>query len=177
MPPPMPTQRIMKMQARQTRPRAKPRALRPICHTAATKVWTVRNWYGCISAGLNTKTLRERTHEGHQGYSGVTNLFDQALCCAIRPCGDDPVVSPPDIEDTTNCLHKVKREKRELSCNSISRANDKLSGRPCRRQQAPGTTASHHLGSSSCTNVRSAVQHPRQTGQTRERKSDVRQSR
>ena len=61
-------------------------------------------------------TLGEETHEGDQGDSDFTNLFDKALCCAIVSGRDDPVVSPPDIEDTTNCLQKVEYEKRELSC-------------------------------------------------------------
>jgi hypothetical protein len=55
-----------------------------------------------ISGVSHTKTLGEETHEGDQGDSEFTTLFDKALCCAIGPCRDDPVVSPPDIEDTTN---------------------------------------------------------------------------
>ena len=35
----------------------------------------------------------------------------------------------------------------------------KLSGRPCRRQQAPGTTSSHRLETSSYTTARSTMQH------------------
>jgi hypothetical protein len=38
-------------------------------------------------------------------------------------------------------------------------AAEKLSGRPCRCQQAPGTASSYRLGTSSYTNVRSTVQH------------------
>ena len=69
----------------------------------------------CISAGDHAKTLGEETHECDQGDSEFTNLCDKALCCAIGPCRDDPVVSPPDIKDTTSCLQKVESEKRELS--------------------------------------------------------------
>jgi hypothetical protein len=36
---------------------------------------------------------------------------------------------------------------------------EKLSGRPCRRQQVPGTTSNYRLGTSSYTNVRSTVEH------------------
>ena len=55
---------------------------------------------------------RGETHEDDQGDSEFTNLLDNALCCAIWPYRDDPVMSPPDIEDTTNCLQKVEYEKR-----------------------------------------------------------------
>ena len=60
-------------------------------------------------------TLGEETHEGDQGYSEIANLFDNALCCAIGPRRDDPVVSPPNIEDTASCLQEVEYEERELS--------------------------------------------------------------
>jgi hypothetical protein len=61
-----------------------------------------------ISEVSHAKTLGEETHEGDQGDSEITNLFDKTLCCAIGPCRDDPVVSPPDIEDTTACLQKFE---------------------------------------------------------------------
>jgi hypothetical protein len=67
-------------------------------------------------------TLGEETHEGNQTDSEFTNLLNEALCRAIDSCRDDPVVSPPDIEDTANCLQNVEYEKRELSC-KLSRAN------------------------------------------------------
>ncbi len=54
------------------------------------------------------------THEGDQRDSNFTNLLDDALCCAIVPCRDDPVVSPPDIEDTTHGLQKFENEEGEL---------------------------------------------------------------
>ena len=56
-------------------------------------------------------TPSRETHEDDQGDSDFTALFDNALYCAIVPCRDDPVVSPPDIEDTASCLHKVECEK------------------------------------------------------------------
>ncbi len=31
------------------------------------------------------------------------------------PCGDDPIVSPPDIEDTTHGLQEIEHEEGELS--------------------------------------------------------------
>ena len=69
----------------------------------------------CISTGgSHAKTLGERTHEDDQRDSKCTNLFDGALYCAIRPCRDDPVVSPPDTEETADCLQNVEYEKREL---------------------------------------------------------------
>ena len=113
----MATQSKMKMQARQTRLRATPRALTPTCHTAATKVWIARSCSGklYISGVSQVMTLGEETHEDDQGDSEFTNLSDKALCRAIEPCRDDPIVSPPDIEHTTNCLQKIEYEKRELS--------------------------------------------------------------
>ena len=70
----------------------------------------------CISTKSHThKTLGGETHKGDQGDSEITNLLDKSLCCAIGPCSDDPIVSPPDIEDTASCLQKVEHEKRELS--------------------------------------------------------------
>ena len=55
------------------------------------------------------------THEGDQRDSNFTNLLDDALCYAIVPCRDDPVVNPPDIEDTANRLQKVEYERRKLA--------------------------------------------------------------
>ena len=55
------------------------------------------------------------THEGDKGDTNFTNLLDDALCRAIVPCRDDPVVSPPDIEDTTHGLQKIEHEEGELS--------------------------------------------------------------
>ena len=80
------------------------------------KVWIARNCSGklYISGVSHTKTSGEETHEGDQGDSEFTNLFDKALCCAIVPCRDDPVVSPPNIEDTANGLQKIECKKREL---------------------------------------------------------------
>jgi hypothetical protein len=113
----MATQSVMKTQARQTRPRATPRAFRPTCNTAATKVWTARSWQLklYVSGVSHAKMLGEETHEDDQADSEFTSLFNNSLCCAIGPCRDDPVVGPPDIEDTTSRLQKVKYEKRELS--------------------------------------------------------------
>jgi len=51
--------------------------------------------------------------EGDQTDSEFTSLLNKALYCAIWPCRDDPVVSPPDAKDTANCLQKVEYEKRE----------------------------------------------------------------
>jgi hypothetical protein len=68
-----------------------------------------------ISGVSHAKTLGQETHEGDQGDSEFTDLFNNALRCAIGPCRDDPLVDPPDIEDATSCLHYVECEKRELS--------------------------------------------------------------
>jgi hypothetical protein len=56
-----------------------------------------------------------RTHEGDQRDTNFTNLLDDALCCAIVACRDDPVVSPPDIKDTADGLQKIEHEEGELS--------------------------------------------------------------
>jgi hypothetical protein len=69
-----------------------------------------------ISESQTQRHQERRTHEKDQGDSDLTNLRDKALCCAIVPCRDDPVVSPPDIKDTTSCLQKFEHEKRELLC-------------------------------------------------------------
>ena len=113
---PMATQSEVTAQAKQTRPTATPRALRPTCHTAATKVWTARNWGGIYQRVSDTKTSGEETHDGVQGDPEYTNLPDKDLCCAILPCRDGSVMNPPDIKDATHCMQKVKHEKRELSC-------------------------------------------------------------
>ena len=68
-----------------------------------------------ISRVSHAKTLGGETHKCDQGDSEITNLFDNALCCAIVPSRDDPVVSPSDIEDTASCLQNFEYEKRELS--------------------------------------------------------------
>jgi hypothetical protein len=67
-----------------------------------------------ISRGSHARTLGGETHEGDQADSKFTNLLDNALCCAICPCRDDPVVNPPDTEDTASRLQNVEEEKREL---------------------------------------------------------------
>ena len=60
---------------------------------------------GCISASPRRKDIgRGKTHENDKGDPEVTDLLDKTLCRTIVPCRDDPVVSPPDIKDTTNCL-------------------------------------------------------------------------
>ena len=57
-----------------------------------------------------------KTHESVQGDPEYTSLPEKDLCCAILPFRDGPVASPPEIKDTTHCMQKVKRKKRELSC-------------------------------------------------------------
>ena len=68
-----------------------------------------------ISVGLTRKSLREESYEDDQADSEFAKLFDKALCCAIGPYRDGPVVNPFDTEDATSCLQKVENEKRELS--------------------------------------------------------------
>ena len=69
----------------------------------------------CASVSSGTRTSREETYQRDQRDSKFTSLLDHALRCAIIPCRHDPGVSPPDIEDTTHGLQKVKRKKGELS--------------------------------------------------------------
>lgn len=61
------------------------------------------------------RCYKSGTYKGDQRNSNFTNLLDDALCRAIVPCCDDPVVSPPDIEDATHGLQKVEREEEKLS--------------------------------------------------------------
>ena len=68
-----------------------------------------------MSGVSHIKTIGEETHEDDQGDSEFTNLLENTLCCAVWPCRDNPVVGPPDIKATTNCLQKVEYENRELS--------------------------------------------------------------
>ena len=113
----MAAQSAMKVQTRQTIPRATPRACKPTRHRAAMKVWMARSWRKAPQWVSDRKTYYGgETHEGDLRHSNFTNLLGKALCCAIGPCRDDPVVSPPDIEDTTNCLENIEYENRELSC-------------------------------------------------------------
>jgi hypothetical protein len=70
----------------------------------------------CTSVSSQTqKTRGEETHKGDQGNSKFTDLLNDALRCAIMPCGHDPLVRPPDIENTAHALQKVEHEKGELS--------------------------------------------------------------
>ena len=68
-----------------------------------------------ISELSDPKTIGQVTHQGDQGDSNFTNLLDDALHCAIVPFRHDPVVSPPDIENTTHALQEIEHEKGELS--------------------------------------------------------------
>jgi hypothetical protein len=70
----------------------------------------------CTSERVRPKDSGRETHEGNQGHPKLTRLPDDALSCAIVPRRHDPAVSPPNIEDPTHGLHKVKPEKRKLSC-------------------------------------------------------------
>jgi hypothetical protein len=64
-----------------------------------------------INRGSQANTSGEETYEGDQGDSEFTNLFDKTLYCAIGPCRDDTIVSPPGTEDTANRLQDVEDEK------------------------------------------------------------------
>lgn len=68
-----------------------------------------------ISELSDIKTIREETHQCDQGDSNFADLLDDALHCAIVPLRHDPVVGPPDIENTAHALQEIKREKGELS--------------------------------------------------------------
>ena len=59
---------------------------------------------GCHQRVSNPKTIGEETHECDQGHPKFTDLLDDTLSCAIVPCRHDPIVSPPNIEDTAHGL-------------------------------------------------------------------------
>ena len=67
-------------------------------------------------------TSGEKTHEDDQD-SEFTNLFNNALCCAIGPCRDNPIVNTLDVEDTPNCLQKVITKGENYRENLMSRAD------------------------------------------------------
>ena len=108
----MATEIVMKTQARQTRPRAALRALGQLA-TQQLRRCEQREAGKHISRGSQAKTSGEETHESDQGDSELTNLFDNALCCAIGPCRDNPVVSRPGAEYTATCLQDIEEEKRD----------------------------------------------------------------
>ena len=104
--------------------------------------------------------VKVKTNEGDQGDANFTNLLDDALYRAIVPRRDDPVVCPPDIEDTAHGLPKVEHEEGKLR--EFSEASESqrkyLSDRPCKRQQDPGLTSSRRLETSSYTTAHSTMQ-------------------
>lgn len=59
-------------------------------------------------SGSQTERHCSGTYDDDQRDSNLTDLLDDALCCAIVPCRDDPAVGPPDIEEATDCLHNVE---------------------------------------------------------------------
>ena len=118
----MATQSVIKSQAMQTRPRGAPRALSQV------EIQPLRR-YGQREAGKlyvsgvsHAMTSGEKTHENDQD-SEFTNLFNKALCCAIGPCRDNPIVNTLDVEDTPNCLQKVITEGESYRENLMSRAD------------------------------------------------------
>ena len=74
-----------------------------------------KNLAKCTSVQSERHCYKGKTHEGDKADTSFTNLLDDALCCAIVPCLDDPVVSPPDVEDTTHGLQRLEHEEGELS--------------------------------------------------------------
>ena len=69
----------------------------------------------CTSVQSERHYYKGKTHEGDKADSSFINSLDDALCCAIVPCLGDPVVSPPDVEDTTHGLQRIEHEEGKLS--------------------------------------------------------------
>jgi hypothetical protein len=59
---------------------------------------------------------RTETNQDTQANSDFAKLLDYALSCAIRPGRDDPIVNPPDVDDSTHGLPDVESENCRLSC-------------------------------------------------------------
>ena len=105
--------------------------------------------------------VNEMTHEGDQGHPKLAHLLDDSLCGTIRSRGDNPNMSPMDIEDATQRLQTIEEKKGELSHDSdqlVGRLH-KLSSRPCRHQREPGSASSYHLDPPSYNDGYFSVQH------------------
>src|SRR6266702_6402253 len=114
MPLPIPTQSATKREARATMPKAKRRARIPTSHRATTNVWTAIIWSViCQCVGIQN-TARE-AYESNQCDPKLTDLLNNALCCAIRALRDNPVVGRPNIEATTHGLQNIVHKKGKLS--------------------------------------------------------------
>ena len=74
-----------------------------------------RSLLGGSSIALKPEDIGEETYKGDRGDPQFTKLLDDALRCAIVPCRHDPVVSPPNIEDTPHGLEEVEHKKGNLS--------------------------------------------------------------
>jgi hypothetical protein len=61
-----------------------------------------------------TRFTRRRDDKNDQGNPEFANLLDDALCRAIGPSRDNPIVGPSDIEYTTPGLQNIKYEKGKL---------------------------------------------------------------
>ncbi len=105
----------MKRDARATMPKAKRRASIPTFHRATTNVWTVSIWSVVYQCSEKPTTVEEGTDEGEQCNPKFTALLKNALCCAIRANRDDPVVGPPNIENTAQGLQNIVHKKGKLS--------------------------------------------------------------
>jgi hypothetical protein len=53
----------------------------------------------CIVRAWSQGHIEKETNQCDHGSSKCTNLIHNCLCRAIRSCCDNPVVSPPDIDD------------------------------------------------------------------------------
>ena len=69
----------------------------------------------CKSVYRRPTTAGEGTYEGDEGDLKFTDLLDTTLSCAIFSRRDDPVVGPPNIEDTAQGLQHIVHKKRQLS--------------------------------------------------------------
>ena len=77
--------------------------------------------YAAIS--LRPEFIRRWDNKSNQANSKFAYLLDDALCRAIGPGPDDPVVSPPHIEYATQGLYNIKYEKGKLG-RKLNRLNE-----------------------------------------------------
>ena len=76
----------------------------------------------CKSVYRRPTTSGKGTYEGDEGDPKFTDLLDNTLRCAISSRHDNPVVCPPNIEDTAQGLQHIVHKKRQLSrLNEITR--------------------------------------------------------
>jgi hypothetical protein len=60
--------------------------------------------------------MENETNQRNHGSSKCAKLIHDCLCCTIWSSCDNPVVSPPGIDDATYGKHNIESEKGPLAC-------------------------------------------------------------